>query len=70
MGSGPRVERARRREGRACEGWEEDVGWLRDTFEALRDGGPRKREGGGARWGWADPGVAAEVGDKVDIFKT
>lgn len=43
---------------------------MRDTFEALRDGGPRKREGGGARWGWADPGVAAEVGDRVDIFRT
>ena len=47
----------------------EDVGWLRETFEALREGGPRKREGGGARWGWAEPGVAAEVGDRVDILR-
>ncbi len=33
--------------------------------EALREGGPRKREGGGSRWWW---GVAAEDGDNVDIL--
>ena len=49
-----RVDRVRRREGPRV-GADEDpeVGWgareERDRLEALRDGGPRKREGGGAR---------------------
>lgn len=43
-------------------------GWLRETLEALREGGPRKREGGGARWGWVVLGAAAEDGERVDIL--
>lgn len=50
-GSDWRVDRARRRGVGAVEAPE--VRWGaredRDRLEALRDGGPRKREGGGAR---------------------
>lgn len=51
--SGPRFERERRRGARVWEdaGCVDGPGWLRETLEALREGGPRKREGGGARWG-------------------
>lgn len=35
-------------------------------LEAFRDGGPRKREGGGGRWGWE---LAAEEGERVDIVE-
>lgn len=35
-------------------------------LEAFRDGGPRKREGGGGRWGWV---LAAEEGERVDIVE-
>lgn len=35
-------------------------------LEALRDGGPRNREGGGARWGW-EADADAELGERVDI---
>lgn len=35
-------------------------------MEALRDGGPRNREGGGARWGW-EADADAELGERVDI---
>lgn len=37
-------------------------------MEALRDGGPRKREGGGALWGWGVD-VDAELGERVDIAR-
>lgn len=50
---------------RDCEGPGAAGGRL--MLEAFRDGGPRKREGGGGRWGW---GVAAEEGERVDIVES
>lgn len=47
-GSGARVERVRRRGARIWDGGIVEVAG-RETLEVLRDGGPRKREGGGAR---------------------
>ena len=38
-------------------------------FEALRDGGPRKRDGGGARWG-CELLDAAALGARVAIFQS
>ena len=49
-GSGPRAERERRSGARGCEGPGAAGGRL--MLEAFRDGGPRKREGGGGRCGW------------------
>ncbi len=63
-GSGARVERERRRGARGCDGVVVDAG-VRLMLEALREGGPRNREGGGGREGW---GVAAEEGERVDIL--
>ncbi len=63
-GSGPRFERERSR-GARCLGSGGADGEAREMVEALREGGPRKREGGGSRWWW---GVAAEDGDNVDIL--
>lgn len=48
MESGPRAERDLRRGARGCE-VEGAVLGGRDMLEALRDGGPRNKEGGGAR---------------------
>lgn len=52
-GSGARVERERRRGARG--GVDDAVfevgGGAKETLDALREGGPRKREGGGGRWG-------------------
>ena len=57
------MERERRRGARGCcEGAEAAGGRL--MLEALREGGPRKRNGGGGRWGW---GLAADEGERVDI---
>lgn len=33
---------------------------MREILEALREGGPRNREGGGARW-WADEGLRDDI---------
>lgn len=60
------VERARKRGSRV---WGVVVGGeVREMAEVLRDGGPRKREGGGARSGWRVD-VEAEGGERVDIAK-
>ena len=48
-GSGARAERVRSKGAWGCEGPGAAGGRL--IFEVFRDGGPRKREGGGARWG-------------------
>lgn len=58
------MERERRRGARGCEGPGAAGGRL--MLEAFRDGGPRNREGGGGRWGWA---VATEEGERVDIVE-
>lgn len=48
MSGAPRVERGAA--GRDCvEAL--GAGGVRETLEAFREGGPRKREGGGGRWG-------------------
>ena len=39
-----------------------------EIFEALRDGGPRKREGGGGRWGLRGSFVLAVDGDSVAML--
>lgn len=59
------MERERRRGARGCEVWAGAAGG-RLILEVFRDGGPRKREGGGGRWGW---GVAADKGSRVDIVE-
>ena len=46
-GSGARVERERSRGARGCDG--AGAAGERLMLEAFRDGGPRKREGGGGR---------------------
>ena len=69
VGSVERLERDRSRGARAweAEGWAVG-GEVRETLEALREGGPRKREGGGARWGCAVLGAAADDGERVAIL--
>ena len=47
--SGARAERERRSGARGCEGAGAGAAGGRLMFEAFRDGGPRKREGGGGR---------------------
>lgn len=39
----------------------------REMAEVLRDGGPRKREGGGARSGWRFEGVGGKRLDISDV---
>lgn len=41
-------------------------GEVREMAEALRDGGPRKRDGGGARSGF----FVAEEGERVDMVES
>lgn len=52
-GSGPRVERERRRAARVASLFVvvDGGGGTRETEEALREGGFWKSEGGGGRWG-------------------
>ena len=77
---GPRAERLR---SRVARGWVDDEGAARldvlvtvglsdwsEMLEALRDGGPRKREGGGGRWGFRDSLDVADVGDRVAILSS
>ena len=68
--SGPRAERFRLRGVRV--GGEAgldglDTGGEREMFEALREGGPRKREGGGARLGLVGTFWRLEGGERVAI---
>jgi len=60
----PRCERVRSRGARI---WAEAPPGGRERLETLREGGPRKREGGGARWEWGEV-VFAEEGERVDIL--
>lgn len=66
-GSGTRAERERRRGARG--GVDDAMFGLEDgateTLDALREGGPRKREGGGARWGWAVEGARDAISSGV-----
>lgn len=61
-----KADRVCRRGGRVGVVVDAEVGWPvgeeRERFEALREGGPRKREGGGARKGCVDEG-----GERVAI---
>lgn len=60
--SAARAERERRRGARG--GVEDAVlvaGGAKETLDALREGGPRKREGGGARWGWGLEGARVAI---------
>jgi len=63
--AGGRLERARSSGARGWEGWEVEVVG-RERLEASCEGGPRKREGGGARWGW---GAGGEVGESEDMVE-
>lgn len=73
--SGPRVERLRRSGARVCAAGEEVEAWVvigwredRDMLDALREGGPRKREGGGGLCGCLESGLEfAVTGDNVAI---
>lgn len=56
--AGARVERVRRGSRAVVVGGE-----VREMAEVLREGGPRKREGGGARSGC----LVAEEGERVDM---
>ena len=76
--SGPRVERLRRSGARVWAVGDEvdrvEV-WVvigcredKDILEALREGGPRKRDGGGGLWGCLGSGLEFAVeGDNVAI---
>lgn len=39
-------------------------GGAREMLDALREGGPRKRDGGGGRWGWGLEGARVAISEE------